>query len=252
MNDGRCWWIRVAVWAGALWGLGGGWLPAMAAGPPAAPPPPPAARPAQPSQAGPPAPLVRLITPGRFDVGGCQLDKAAGEVSFPAKVNMDKGLLEYVVVAAGGKVHESLLRTEVEPFALQMALLLAGLEGTLSPLPAQGASELPSGDPVRLTVRWDAGGSPRTVPVEDWLLRRQVPASPLPWVFTGSVIDRGVFMAQTERSLVAIYHDPLALIDHRAEDGASDEIWFVNDQAVPPAGTPVTVTIRRAPASPLP
>jgi len=37
----------------------------------------------------------------------------------------------------------------------------------------------------------------------------------------------------------------VALINNPLPDGANDEIWFVNEKKVPPAGTEVVVIIRR-------
>jgi hypothetical protein len=48
-----------------------------------------------------------------------------------------------------------------------------------------------------------------------------------------------------EGSIIAIYHDPAALIDNASEGGESDKVWFVREGASPPVGTPVTVTIKR-------
>ncbi len=70
------------------------------------------------------------------------------------------------------------------------------------------------------------------------------PMAPGDFIFTGSVIRNGVFMAQVEKSIIAIYHDPVAMIDNPAPEGGSDELWYVNPQAVPPAGTDVVVSIQ--------
>ena len=66
----------------------------------------------------------------------------------------------------------------------------------------------------------------------------------LNWKYTGSYILAGAFQASLQGSIAAIYHDPAALIDHDAEKGANDEIWFVKEEVIPKAGTPVTVTIK--------
>jgi hypothetical protein len=50
-------------------------------------------------------------------------------------------------------------------------------------------------------------------------------------------------MAQAEGSIIAIYHDPSALFDNASPGGESDRVWFVKEDAVPPVGTPVTLTI---------
>ena len=193
------------------------------------------------------APPIRMITPGQFEIGGVRISKSDGRVEFEAAVNMDKGLLEYLLVGEAGKVHESLLRTRIEPFSLQIALLLMGLEGTTNPLVEQGDPRTPEGDPVTIWVKWVDRGKIIELPIEEWISMDKNGASmkPIDWIFTGSVITEGVFLAQVEKSIVAIYHDPAALIDNPLPEGASDETWFVNETKVPPVGTKVTVTIKK-------
>ena len=70
---------------------------------------------------------------------------------------------------------------------------------------------------------------------------------PTKWIFTGSYISDGVFAAQVEKSIVAVFHDPVAMIDNPHPEGASDEIWFVNEAEVLPVGTPMTVTVQKEP-----
>lgn len=191
-------------------------------------------------------PVIRMITPGIFEIGGIRLDKENGTVEFDAVINMDKGLLEYLIVEKSGKTHESLLSTEIEPYNLQIALLLVGLEGTLNPLSGQGDPAIPDGDPVSIHVKWVKDNKIMEHPIEDWIFNRGADSSlaHMNWVFTGSFISDGVFMAQVEKSIAALFHDPASMIDNPMPEGASDEIWYVDEKTVPPTGTKVTVKIK--------
>jgi hypothetical protein len=187
--------------------------------------------------------------PGQYRIGEIQLNKSERSVSFPAAVNMNKGLLEYLLVGNGGKLHESLLRTNIEPYNLQLACLLVGIEGTEAPLAFQGDPATPKGDAVEILLRVkDNDGKQRAVAPETWLAqvvgetKRDV--SGLRWVFSGSVVHNGRFAAQVGGSIIALYHDPAAMIDNASPGGESDKIWFVKEGATPPVGTPVTVTIK--------
>src|SRR6266545_7906466 len=60
------------------------------------------------------------IGPGLFQLGDVRLDKNRRAVSFPAVVNMREGNIEYLVVTAGGKTHESIFKTEAQPVHLQV------------------------------------------------------------------------------------------------------------------------------------
>ncbi|MBI5443173.1 MAG: hypothetical protein HY900_18395 [Deltaproteobacteria bacterium] len=175
---------------------------------------------------------------GRLLVGLVRLDPEKREVTLPAAINMAEGLLEYALVSTRGKLHESLLVTPAEPLDLQVALLLLGLKGNPT-LQFQG-------DPVEIRVEWTADGAPRQERIERLIVNRRL-GGPMPatdWIYTGSVVRNGIYVPQIDRSIVATYHDPSAIINNPDPDGGSDKVWFVNTEAAPPRGTPVTVTIR--------
>jgi len=197
---------------------------------------------------------IEKISPGVFGLGDIRIHKKTKSVIFPAQVNMDKGLLEYLLVRSSGKVHESLLRTNIDPYNLQIAFLLLGFEGTDQPIPDQGASVKPKGEPVEILidfVKKEGAASTATnqkIRAEEWVAKKTngnlKDSGILDWVYTGSMVMQGQFLAQSGGSIVAIYRDPGALIDNASTGGDDDEIWFVKEGAVPPAGTSVTVTIR--------
>jgi hypothetical protein len=193
---------------------------------------------------------IEKISAGKFRIGDLQINKKNKSVSFPASVNMDKGLLEYLIVQASGKTHESLFRTKVAPYDLQIAFLLLGFEGTDQPLSSQGAPERPKGEPIDISVDYSkADGKPLTIHPEEWIVTKtqdgkEHKVDALDWVFTGSMVAGGRFIAQESGSIAAIYHDPSALIDNASPGGESDEVWFVKEGTVPPVGTPVTITIK--------
>jgi hypothetical protein len=184
-----------------------------------------------------------------FRIGDIKINKEQRSISFPALVNMSKGLLEYLLVRIGGKTHESLLRTTCEPYNLQIAFLLLGFEGTDRPLAFQGDPGTPKGDPVDLTIEYvNSDGKPVTLRPELWVEMRtdsrKNDVKRLEWVYTGSIVVNGHFIAQSDGSIIALYHDPVAMIDNASPGGESDKIWFVKEGALPPVGTPVTVTIK--------
>ncbi len=195
----------------------------------------------------PDLPIFQKIGPGIFSLGEIQISKSAKTLSLPAQVNMSKGLLEYLLVRNGGKTHESLFRTHIDPTQLQLAMLLIGAEGTDQPLSHQGARDVPKGNPVDITVSYMKNGRMTPLKPESWIARKveekMLDSEPLQWMFTGSTVSNGKFMAQAEGSIIAIYRDPAALIDNASAGGESDRVWFVKEQDIPPVGTPVTLTI---------
>ncbi len=183
---------------------------------------------------------------GLFRLGSIQINRKTKNITFPATINMDKGLLEYLLVKSTGKTHESLLRTKIDPYYLNIAFLLLGFEGTDHPLTQQGANEKPQGNPVKIELIYKHEGDSVHVTPNEWVVKKKnemvtVPA--INWLYTGSVVFNGQLLAQTDGSIVALFHDPAALIDNTDPEGSNDEIWFVNEKTVPPIGTDVTVSI---------
>lgn len=187
---------------------------------------------------------------GVFRIGDVLINKAERSISFPAEVNMDKGMLEYLLVHRKGKTHESLLRTSVEPYNLKVAFLLLGFEPTDQPLAGQGDPATPSGERVRITLSADTGSRKEVIPVEKWLINRfggvARDVEPLNWVYSGSILHQGRFMSQETGQIVAIWHDPVAMIDNASQGGHSNAIWFVKEGTTPAVGTPVQVIITPA------
>ncbi len=204
--------------------------------------------------------LVREISPGIFKISEVRLDKRERTVSFPAALNMDEGLIEYLIVTTSGKTHESLLRTDVEPFQLQLAMLLLGAKGAptqpLTNAPAGGPIKgdqltgVPSpplrGEPVSFEVRWTAGGREKLFRIEELVLdlKKQAPMSRGVFTFNGSRLWEGRFIAQRDGSIVSLITDEDALFNNPRPGREDDSNWQIIPQDLPPRGTPVQVTIR--------
>ena len=198
-----------------------------------------------------PLPSIEKLGNGSYRIGEITINKGERSVSFPAQVNMDKGMLEYLLVHRHGKTHESLLRTSVSPYTLQVAFMLLGFEGTDKRIAGQGSPETPKGEQVRILISDVAGKPGGQFPVEAWLMNRfgekTKEVGPIDWVFCGSFVSAyGAFMSQATGSVIAIWHDPVALIDNASPGGESNRIWFSREGTTPPPGTPVTVTIKPA------
>src|SRR5207302_4336720 len=111
----------------------------------------------------------REIGDGIFQLSKIRLDKNAKTVSFPASVNMTEGVAEYLLVRTGGKTHESVFVTEIEPRDLHVAMLLLGIKDrsqqvsdaaapppTINSAYLKTAPEL-AGENVLISVSWKTG-----------------------------------------------------------------------------------------------
>jgi hypothetical protein len=196
------------------------------------------------------APAVERVTENLYRVGKAVVDTQARTVTCPGQINMDTGSIEYLAVAPRGKTHESLLLVDVRPLHLQLALLLLDLEPK-NVLSKQGERTTPKGAPVEIYVRWrDAKGDRREERAET--LVAELPSGrPMPahnWVFTGSRILPQGFEADLQKSLVAVWHDPSAILDNPLPGGANNA-YIVNAKRVPRQGTPVEFVVKAAATS---
>ena len=192
-------------------------------------------------------PVIESITEHTFRVGAALIDTQDRTVICPGEINMREGAIEYLAVAPGGKTHESLLRIDVRPLHLQLALLMLELEPR-NVLIQQGDKRTPQGDPVTLRIRWrDESGQEHSVRAEEMVQDLQT-SKPMPlheWMFTGSRILKQGFQADLEKSLIAVWHDPAAILDNPLP-GGSTNAYAVNSSQVPRRGTHVELIIQAA------
>jgi hypothetical protein len=185
------------------------------------------------------------ISDNLYRIGKVIVDLKARSVSCEGKVNMQRGLVEYLAVASHGKLHESVLELDVQPLHLQVGLLLLGLEPQ-GGLLFQGDPQEPKGPPVDLWVSWDRAGKEVRVPAEQlvWDGEKKRPMEEKGWVFSGSQITPRGFEADRTRSVIATYHDPAAIINNRLPAGADDTVYDANERVVPRVGTKVQLAVQ--------
>ena len=203
-----------------------------------------------------PTKAIESLGGSRYRIGLIEFDKATRVVSIPAVVNMNKGLVEYLLVHESGKVHESLFSTKVRPMEFNVALLLLDWKasGTFfdyteperGGVPVKGATHRAENS-LTIHVRCkDENGKEQTVRIEEWLhnLDKKAHISEGPFIYTGSrIMPDGSFLAQDTGSIVALMVDPASIVNNPREGNELDDIW-VPDPAVPAKGTAVTIELR--------
>jgi hypothetical protein len=220
------------------------------------------------AQAPPEFKAPKEIAPGIFEIGVVRLDRNTSQVTFPARVNMTDGLVEYLMVTPQGATHESVLVSDARPQDVHMAMLLLGAKGMARPedgkapgrIDAEFLAKAPklTGDKIFLTVKWkDKDGKEQVVPAERWLSRqifsprqptKTITAEDGPWLYNGSFLYENRFLAQVEGAFVSVVTYPSALINNPRTGSNDDHVWFVKTDAVPPVGTPVDFSIKLEPA----
>lgn len=217
----------------------------------------PASLPAPDQPVEPVKPSVEKLDENRFRVGQITFDKKTREIRFPAKVNMTEGLLEYLIVHQNGKVHESLLATEISPTHLNLAFTLLRYQASreLYALPNEtgGISdkypvvpeEVKSAARVKIDLEWQQDGKTRKAGANEWIQHavKNTAMPSGPWVYGGSEFYDGKFVPETTGDIAAIFVSQAALVNYPGADNRDDTVWVAYPKRVPAEGTHVTVII---------
>jgi hypothetical protein len=194
------------------------------------------------------------------------------------------GEVEYLAVTPKGKLHETLFVLEAEAKDLQLGLILLGLKEKPQ-VRWQGEARPVAGDAVTIEAEWaEASGARTRRPVLDLVYDTVLGDAMKPerFVFTGSRfvenpearfappekkdVPKEVFAATSSGSLIALYHDPDAILENPLVTGGDIPIliptfgmpdlvgWVPGDERhrafrdrLPPRGTRATLHVRVAP-----
>jgi hypothetical protein len=210
-------------------------------------------------QADPAPPVMREVSPGIVEIGRIRLDQKARTIRFPGELNLDEGVLEYLLVTPQGSTHESLLVSDVRPSDVHFAMLLLGAKGAGADAP--NAGDAPTGqidakylktapklrgDHIAITVTWKSGDAEKTTAIEDWIFNIETKKAMErgPWIYNGSMFSNAHFMAQVDGAFAALVTYPSALINNPRQGSDNDLIWTVNTKTIPPVKTPLEISIQ--------
>ena len=223
-----------------------------------------------------PESVVRRTPSGDMQVGAVTLAADKGAMRVPARINQVEGIIEYLAVGPKGKTHESVLVLEAEGTHLMVGCILLGLSpapltpqtdpgirvvrggqganpktaekgGAADPAPPQRAA----GSGVVIEVEWVDPQTRKTVRhrAEDltWSRKRSASMPRTDWVFTGSKLWRGNFVAEVEQSYIATWPDGGALFNNPlpSQNPYRGNLlgYEANKRVLPPVGTAATVIV---------
>lgn len=166
--------------------------------------------------------------------------------------------IEQFVCSPGTKEHESLLVLDAQPSHLHAGLLLLGLEPGSPTTWTAGVPSPATGPAISIRFEYtDEGGTRRSIHPAKWTksVEDDSAIDERDWVFAGSTqrqrSDGSVFYeadaAGTVIGLASFGSELLAwpaVVDH--DEASGDLEWLANVEAMPPAGTPVTIVIEPA------
>jgi len=170
---------------------------------------------------------ARLLPNGDFELNGTILRKQAREIALPCRFVLSEGALEVIVAKPDGRMHETLLCTDIAAVQVQAMLYLLGAENG-SRLPEQGRQ----GDIIDLFVEWqDDKGQTQRQRIEYWIMdtRSGKNLEPAGWVFVGSTLRNGVFQADYEGNVVINYSVGATVLDSPDPAARDDDTLHVVD-----------------------
>jgi len=190
----------------------------------------------------PPAQAMERLPNGDIKLGKVILRRESKTLAFPAEINMQEGLLEVLISTPRGRLHESLLKTEIKAFRLQTMLYLLGLHNGPR-LPDDNGNQ---GSVVNLDIQWEEDGEKITKPIEDFVLNKKKDRTMkrLGWAFVGSSIKDGKFMADVVGNIALLYSIGDTVMDTTSKFAMDDTVYFANPEVTKPeVGTEVKVIV---------
>lgn len=172
-----------------------------------------------------------------FKLGDIRVDPSALAISFPAQVNQRTGLVEYFVVHETGKVHESIFKTKIGAQQIHTAALLFAEKSS--------PTNAPQPKLKTINVTWTDNGAEKKFAAAELILdkKKNRPLRKTKWLYRGSRLVEGTFLAERDGSQIAIMEDRDALIDQATPDASDDENWLPLTDKLPPINTAVTITL---------
>lgn len=209
-----------------------------------APPPAPAAKPAALGTSHYP---FEKLPNGDLRLGSIMVHPATREISFPGIICLSSGILEVVIATPTGRLHETLVSSDISPLQLQAMLYLLGYGNG----PRMPDSTGRQGDLLDIELAWtDAAGVSHREPVEKWIkdMRIGTASKPLGWAFVGSTVQDGEFLAEVEGNIAVNYSVASTILDIPDPDSLDDTIFVVNEEMTGP-GKDASVTVILKPHS---
>jgi hypothetical protein len=192
-----------------------------------------------------PKAVIVDVAPGIKRVGAVTLDANKKQISMPVVINMNEGPLEYLVVTGKGKTHESLLVTHAEPFHIKVAMLLLNCKGSDGRLIPEDDKKPIPGEQVKVELHWEDTNKVKKSAVEHFVQRiDKVKVADGPFIFNGSRVFQGTFLAQRDGSIVSLITDNAALFNNPRVGRDDDEIWRPQAKGLPPLDSNGTLVIQ--------
>ena len=185
----------------------------------------------------------KVISNEIIAIGKVHINRRNKEVSFPGTVQLTADAIEVLITTKKGRTYETLLASDIEPYNLQLALLLSGAEnGTRI---KSKKNTIPQGDIINIYVKTK---NSKPQPVTNWLINAHTnkPITKNQWVFVGSSFNsQKKCLAAKDGNIVTTWSFGNTILDNPSQTGDTDDYFIVNSKRVPKSNTPVTIIMRK-------
>lgn len=180
------------------------------------------------------------------------------EISFPVELSPAEDIIEYLLVTEMGKIHETLLTTDISPLHLNIAIKLLGYKESKELFRVLDADyrhtdQFHEEDEATKTaarfdifLNWDENGENKEYHVNHFIKNTVTKkhARIQPFIYGGSYLLNGRFKAEMTGDIIAVFTDRGSIANFSNEGHEDDTIWYPNSELFPPADTKLTLTIK--------
>ena len=192
-------------------------------------------------------PKLKKMENGRYIFGGVTIDKNKRVIEFSAVSNQNNGLIEYGIVNEGGKIHESLFRTQVSPQIIHASLLLLKEKPFKDYFEDLHKGRFNENNYINhafgVEIVWENNGTRMEKNIRELYSNQEKKDRYIKqgvFLFTGSRMIQKTFMAEHTGSILAVYIDQDALFNSTEYDSNNDDVWIARKSEMPPLEIAVT------------
>lgn len=204
-------------------------------------------------------PEIKKVGKSTYKIGTITFDRANGEIHFPATLEQNEVLIEYLLTKTEGKIHEALFITEISPFNLNVAMKLLGYKESKELLQILDENYAATGQfhksteeqskKSRFSIKasWKADGKEVSHDVTQLLQNTKThgPMPDSPWIYSGSYMTNGNYQPDITGDIIAVFTDPSSIANYSGKGRDEDTLWLPKQSLLPPLGTAVTITFKQ-------
>jgi len=204
----------------------------------------------------PKKPEIEKLGKSTYKVGNITFDSAKGEIYFPATLEQNEVLIEYLLTKPEGKIHEALFITEISPFNLNVAMKLLGYKESKELLQILDENHSATGQfhksteeqkkKSRFSIKasWKTDGKDVSHNVTQLLenTKTHEPMPDSPWIYSGSYMTNGNYQPDIGGDIIAVFTDRSSIANYSGDGHDDDTLWLPKQSLLPPLGTAVTIT----------